>query len=212
MKTLYFALLFAAVPSLAGSEELPKLPKALVGVYFDYDQPPNEPVGALIESGVEEILWPLGFDVRWRQASAGSNEVWSDLAFVSFRGRCGFGSAPFGKFVPSALGWTATVDGQIQPFVEVDCNRIGALLETQVRLGRTPKSETLFARAVARVVAHELYHVFANTEIHGISGVGKAEFTAHDLLSDDFRFDVPQARRLRMTSAEDVHLFRQTAK
>ena len=204
MKTFCFALLFAAALFPAGSEELPKAP---VAVYFDYEQPPADQVAASIQSRVEAILSPLGFDVHWREAGPGSREVWSDLAFVTFQGRCGFGSAPFGKFVPGALGWAETIDGQVQPFVEIDCNRIGALLETQLPLARAQKSQALFARAVARVVAHELYHVFAKTDIHGIAGVGKAEFTARDLLSDDFRFDVPQARTLRTTSAADIQLF-----
>jgi hypothetical protein len=60
-------------------------------------------------------------------------------------------------------------------------------------------------------VAHELYHVFANTEIHGVWGVGRAEFTARDLLSGDFRFDVQQARALRMTG-EDAQLFGRAGK
>ncbi|HEY1240748.1 MAG TPA: hypothetical protein VGF16_09340 [Bryobacteraceae bacterium] len=207
MKTYCFALLFAATSFLAGSEELSK---ARVAVYFDYEQPPSEHAAALIQSGVEAILSPLGFDVQWRQAGPGNQEVWSDLAFVSFRGRCGFGSPPFGRFVPGALGWAEAIHGEIQPFVEIDCSRIGALLQTQ--LPSAPKSEALFARAVARVVSHELYHVFANTDIHGVSGVGRAEFTARDLLSGDFRFEVQQARTLRMTSAEDAQLFHQPGK
>jgi hypothetical protein len=90
-------------------------------------------------------------------------------------------------------------NGVIQPFAEIDCDRIGGMIQSvSVHAG-----ERLFARAIGRVVAHELYHIFVKTSVHEGSGVGKQEFTTRDLLSDRFTFHPVQARALRTRSDED---------
>src|SRR5262249_44109293 len=97
-----------------------------------------------------------------------------------------------------ALGWTQVNDGLVQPFAGIDCDRIGAMIQSvSARAG-----ERSFARAVGRVVAHELYHIFVKTSAHEGSGVGKQEFTTRDLLSDHFTFHPVQARALRLRSDE----------
>jgi cytochrome c553 len=59
------------------------------------------------------------------------------------------------------------------------------------------RRDFIFGRAVGRVVAHELYHIFGNTWDHGSAGVGEATFSARDLLSDDFRFQAHEVHVLR---------------
>jgi hypothetical protein len=49
---------------------------------------------------------------------------------------------------------------------------------------------------MAGVVAHELYHIFANTMRHG-SGVSKESYSVQDLLSDDFQFQAKESRMLQ---------------
>ena len=178
-----------------------------VAIYFDFELPPNAHMPFLIQADVQAILPPLGFDLQWRARGPASQEVWSDLAFVSFRGQCDIGLAALGRFQIGALGSVQAINGEVQPFVEIDCSRIGALLETQLPLLRAQTPERLFARAVARVVAHELYHVFVKTKIHDNSGVGKPEFTASDLLSNHFEFSKDQTRALRDKSVEAARLF-----
>jgi hypothetical protein len=56
--------------------------------------------------------------------------------------------------------------------------------------------EEAFGRAVGRVVAHELYHIFANTQKHGSVGVAKESYTVQDLMSGDFLFDGQEYRAL----------------
>jgi len=51
-------------------------------------------------------------------------------------------------------------DGTILPFVEVDCGRIGAFLGPGLFALSSRAREKVFLRAIARVAAHELYHVF----------------------------------------------------
>jgi hypothetical protein len=46
-------------------------------------------------------------------------------------------------------------------------------------------------------VAHELYHIFANTHHHASDGIAKAAYTVQELLADDFVFEEAQCRTLR---------------
>jgi len=46
-------------------------------------------------------------------------------------------------------------------------------------------------------VAHELYHIFANTAHHGVDGVGKAAYTVQELMSDEFQFEEREGHALR---------------
>ena len=57
--------------------------------------------------------------------------------------------------------------------------------------------EEKYGRALARVLAHELYHIFANTMHHGSMGVAKESYSVQDLLTDDFQFREKEMRLLQ---------------
>jgi hypothetical protein len=61
--------------------------------------------------------------------------------------------------------------------------------------------EGAFGRAVGRVLAHEIYHIFANTVRHGSAGVGKAAYTVRELLCDCFQFEERESQALRTSKA-----------
>ena len=98
---------------------------------------------------------------------------------------------------PGALGWTHVSDGAILPFSDVDCDRVRVFLQKHLLSVRPADRQTAFGRALGRVVAHELYHIFANTTHHGSDGVGKPAYTVQDLLSDEFRFEEREGEALR---------------
>src|ERR1017187_298995 len=52
-------------------------------------------------------------------------------------------------------------------------------------------------RALGRVLAHELYHIFADTTQHPPAGVAKPAYSAEDLLSADFSFARREALAMR---------------
>ena len=196
MRSIAICLAFLNWPMFGGDA---RLPRARTGVYFAFAQQPGLLSSALrIEA--ESILSPLGFDLEWREAADSGKESWADLALVTFTGRCSLDPGGFPDFVPSALGWTDVVNGQIQPFVHISCDRIGGLLQSSLLLEPAKKREEMFQRALARVLAHELYHVFARNSTHGRSGVGKAVFNALDLLSSKFQFHKLEAQSLRESS------------
>jgi hypothetical protein len=54
---------------------------------------------------------------------------------------------------------------------------------------RSSEREKIFGRAIARVLAHELYHIFANTRKHTARGIGKSTYLAQELVSGDLHFE-----------------------
>ena len=60
-------------------------------------------------------------------------------------------------------------------------------------------------RAVARVAAHEIYHILAQTADHDESGVAKASFSANDLMIEGFSFKASSLHRLPRTTVLAAH-------
>lgn len=96
-------------------------------------------------------------------------------------------AALFGQPQPwraSALGWVNMVQGHIEPFIHVDCKRIGQMLGQQ-GIGRSVDVRNqMMANAIARVVTHEWIHVATQSPHHSKRGVSKAEFGVADLLQE----------------------------
>jgi hypothetical protein len=95
------------------------------------------------------------------------------------------------------LGWTHVSDGQILPFTDVSCDRIREFVQSGLLTYRAEDREEKYGRALGRVLAHELYHIFANTTRHGSVGVAKESYNVQDLLANDFRFEAKESRMLQ---------------
>jgi hypothetical protein len=91
----------------------------------------------------------------------------------------------FGQHQPvisGTLGWVKMTDRQIEPFIHVDCERIGQMLgPTGVGRSREQRNQ-LMATAISRVVLHEWIHIVTQNPGHSRQGVTKAQFSVHDLL------------------------------
>jgi hypothetical protein len=102
---------------------------------------------------------------------------------VYLHGNCSLepliGRAAFG--VP--LGWVRRIHGRIEPFVHVDCTRIGQVLGPQVRGVKRVQRMQVMAGALARVILHEWIHIATQSPAHAESGVEKAQFGVADLMA-----------------------------
>jgi hypothetical protein len=202
MKLWLFCLMLGAIPGFGGNRPQEPVPVTLY-TKFEHQVPPA--VLAAIQQELAAIMEPIGIHFDWRSLSqANGSEVSVELAVITFKGTCSTSnlSAQFSN--PGALGWTHVSDGVILPFSDVDCDRIRVFLQREL-LNLDPAIRgALFGRAVGRVLAHELYHIFANTSRHGSCGVGKAAYTVEELLSDDFRFEDRETRMLRARTRTDM--------
>ena len=99
---------------------------------------------------------------------------------------------------PKALAFTHLSEGEILSFVELDPQRIRHILELARRNLDPDDREELLGRSLGRAVAHEAYHVLANTTSHGKSGITKRFFCVEDFLND--RLDLEEEAIERIES------------
>jgi len=187
MKIQLGGLLLAAV-TLVSAQTSTRT--AAIALYTSFQQQPTAAVRMALQDELESIMSPLGMRFEWRELHGESTGATPELAVVTFKGRCSVaGLSPAGSFDGTALGWTHIADGEILPFSDVDCDQIRGFLQHSLLHMTTTGREEVFGRALARILAHELYHIFADTTRHGSCGIAKEAYTVHDLLSANFRFE-----------------------
>ena len=193
---LLAALCWAGAPTQAAQ-------LAPISLFFQSQQAPPAAVLEAMQDEVELILSAPGFHFEWHElsnATAAGTAI--ELAVVTLRGTC---EVP-GSVIPIAvsthtLGFTSISDGAILPFTTVDCDKTRSFLANA--LSRLPAAErdVTFGKALGRILAHELYHVFANTQRHGHSGVAKDTYTVSDLVAPEFELDDRSCQTLRESRA-----------
>lgn len=197
MNRVLTALCGAALLTLGTHAENSPEAAAPITIYTNFENdPPDFPVEAM-KTELSEIMTPVGLDFEWRSLNGSrGNEVSIELVVVSFKGNCEWqDEVPHRE--SGALGWTHMSDGDVLPFSDVDCNRVRRFIAPLVAGANKHERERIFGRALGRVLAHELYHVFANTTHHAAVGVAKAFYTPGELVSDSFHFQDKEGRQLR---------------
>lgn len=198
LKIWALCLTLGVLPAFGGSRETP------VRLYTQFQYPPPDAVLEALQAELDTVMQPSRLDLQWRSLeSATGSEVSPELVVVHFKGHCDVnGLLSVGAYA-GPLGWTHLSDGEILPFVDINCDAVRLFL--QRGLIHLPDAErpTAFGRAVARVMAHELYHALARTTKHGSSGIAKPAYSMQELLGARFEFASKQCDVLR---AHELHL------
>jgi hypothetical protein len=151
------------------------------------------------------LLWPLGErwqlaeDLRsWFNTEAGPGEpgtgrvflaAWESgkapdttdvLVVVKFDGRCEAGFEPSVEN-STTLGSVYLSDGHVSPHIQVNCDAIVRAIHPRVASLTGSRQRQLLARAILRVVLHELRHIQRQSAIHQQHGIHKARLSADDL-------------------------------
>jgi hypothetical protein len=127
------------------------------------------------------------------------------LIVVEVRGVCDTHAAeqPAATAAQSyALASSSVVDGRVLPFSWVDCSALSRFIGPSLAEKRGRKRDYIYGRAMARLLAHEFYHVLAQTEEHTAAGLTKPKFSVNDLLADRFEYEETALSRLRGQPAE----------
>jgi hypothetical protein len=147
---------------------------------------------------LQRLLDPAGLEVTWKNSA--DHQAGDDFELVavgSFEGSCSVAEPALtpATFVAqvSSLADTSISDGRVLPFFHVDCTRLVRMLGPGI-------DRALIGRALARVIAHELYHIVAGTAEHHNTGVAKASFTFRDLISPRFDFDMLSLAQMKPIS------------
>jgi hypothetical protein len=200
MQGLIFVLALGVLPAFGGNAVAP------VRLYVQFQHEPPDAVLDSIQVELQTIMVPAGMGFEWRSlAKTTGSEISVELAVIHFKGTCDVSDLAPTDAYPGPLGWTHMSDGEILPFSDINCD--GIRLFTQRELLRVPGDgrQAVYGRAVARVLAHELYHIFSKTTKHAGSGIGKPAYTVQDLLSNKFQFgkkncDLLKAHQARLAS------------
>jgi hypothetical protein len=198
MKQLLICLALATSSAWGASSQIVSPPVAAVTVYTDFEQAAPQGVAEILEAEVESIMAPAGFRFEWRPLSDFRSDTVSAAVVVAhFEARCDVDGLVMRGNQPGPLGWTGISDGTILPFTHVDCGRVRTFLQSTL-LGYHPKDrESIYGRALGRVLAHELYHVFAATAEHAACGIAKEEYSVRDLVAAHFQLHEKQTMALR---------------
>jgi hypothetical protein len=127
------------------------------------------------------LLKSTGVSPDWREAEQlSASESFSRLIVVEFRGFCQPNLPSPPPIEPRALGYTYVSDGEPMPFSVIDCDRVRASL----RSSPYGTDETVFGRALGKVLAHELRHIIDRTVRHTPLGCMKKSFSYKYLMAD----------------------------
>lgn len=187
------ALMFAALPALfAGSVK----PSTNLTIVLDFKGPHSPQSDAAMKQETQVILKDAGVHLDWKSREEAAKTASDDLVVVRFNGTCRLPPAPlYDELGP--LASTYETDGEIQPFSEVSCDRVGSFVRSGLRPGDLKKGDLLLGRALGRVVAHELVHMLTGIKDHSKEGVFKPGLTVQQLVAGELPLSFGDIQRLR---------------
>jgi hypothetical protein len=169
-----------------------------LALYTDLPRNLDSASSAVMQEELQRLLAPAGIDLVWRRmAERKTGENFDLVAVTSFVGSCVADKPASAATSTVSLADTSISDGHILPFFRIDCARITTMLGSQVE-------PATLGRAIARVAAHEIYHIVAQTVGHQERGVAKAVFSVRDLTSARFDLDIWSIERMRPPSIAAV--------
>ncbi len=182
----------------SGASIAPPASTASLTVIFQFDRNHSEKSFLVMKHELGSILKGSGIQVEWRDRDhVSSSESFANLVVVKFRGVCKMDAAANHDADSGPLAFTYLSDGVILPFSEVECDRVRSSLRRAMSWQDYVHSDAVFGRAMARVLAHELYHVLAGTESHSAKGVALKALSGSELISDQLELDPAELDLMR---------------
>jgi hypothetical protein len=183
-----------ALPLVA---RIDKQPPTELTVILNFEGPHSEASASEMEREAGSIMKPSGVRLVW-QLRGDQSLHYDHLGVVTFRGSCGFGPSLRSYHERGAYASTRITDGDVQPFGEVDCDRVVAASVGEILEGTdNARADQLVGRALGRVVAHELVHMLTRSNRHGTDGVAKASLSGKELIEESFTLGVSDIERVK---------------
>jgi hypothetical protein len=182
--TLATVILLVASSPLPGrvGDHVPEPPETVV--LLDFSSSASEHFWKSLKTELErpEIAQFLGRQIFWmRREQFRMGMEFPEVLQVSVQGNC-MASEPSDARTLGPLGWVYVVSAQIQPFAFLNCTRIRQYLAPSMRQLTTEEQEDMIARAVARIIAHEVTHILTRNSRHARWGLQKPFLSRGELL------------------------------
>lgn len=186
VRLILFALIIA-VPGWTADRGSSRLDDSTPVATIVLDAPSNASALSLAALRTELAAIPdLGHQITWvNRSDVGLGRQLERPVQVRLRGRCHLNGLAPDNHQPGPFAWAHVVSGRVLPFVEVDCDRVRGALFSVMWGEDFQQRDFLFARAVARVLAHELHHVLFEAAEHAKDGLARPQITAANLIRGD---------------------------
>lgn len=190
-------LFLAGTAGLMARHDVPP-PLVTVTILVQAEQPLHPPVYEAMRMEVDQIYEGTAVSTEWRNYRTGeTTPVMTRAVVVRMRGDC-TANGLYGMEnlkTHSPLGFTHSVDGHLLPFVEVLCDKVRAL--AMYRRANEPREPAwMFGRALGRVLAHEMFHVLAETSSHAEEGLLRAHLSGSELTCPYLGLDRKSVKKL----------------
>ncbi len=178
-------------------------------VYLRANQSQSAQSAAEMKREVTAAMETTGYSVSWRAAGQSQTEsIDAAVVVVDLRGECRASMEPSqGALASKILASTAVADGELLPFSWVECSALSKYLSRELTREASSRRDSLYGRAMGRLIAHELFHILANTKKHDDSGIAKAAFSSRDLLNESFHFGSATQAKLKTVAPAPTPLF-----
>ena len=155
-----------------------------------------------LQAEMANLLKQANRPVEWRTlGEMGLGVSVSDLVMVKFRGNCRMELSPMLLDERGPLAFTHTTDGEVLPFSEVSCDKVKVAARSAMHGGQVASGDMLLGRALARVLAHEIWHMTSNTGKHSKTGVAKSSLSGAQLIAEKIEFEDHDAHQLTRKTA-----------
>jgi hypothetical protein len=176
----------------------PLLTRKTLTVVVDSEKPIPSPALVELQNELDQLLSQGSRRVEWKlRSQMKTGEEATDLIVVRFRGSCPMEAAPRLLDERGPLAFTRTSEGEVLPFSEVLCDKVKQAARSARHGGQLREGDKLMGRAMARVLAHEIWHITGNTHSHGERGVASRGLSGAQLIAGHLDFDQGDAAALR---------------
>lgn len=168
-----------------------------VTLVLQFDQVYSTRSLAAMKSEVASIVRESGIKVDWRLLSdVRPTDSFEGLVVVRFRGACVVQRPASMLDERGYYAFTYVTDGDVQPFSEVECDKIASSISPEMSPAQWKDRETVLGRALGRVLAHELFHMIAKSQHHAGNGVTKSALSPAQLLTGRLPMTPADLKRL----------------
>jgi hypothetical protein len=145
------------------------------------------------------ILANTGLDIQWKSLEEARGKNFEEMVVVQFKGKCLLEPVAYLYYDERGpLASTNAVEGEVLPFSEVACDRVTSTVRTAMHGGDFAKPDLMLGRALGRIVAHELVHIYTNSGKHSREGVQEESLSGQQLIASKLSLSEEDRQRLQL--------------
>jgi hypothetical protein len=196
---LLVCLFGSLLPPVFATDRIPSEPD--VTVVLDFKGAWSPVAIQAMEREASQIIGVSGIRLGWTNPADAVHSTFANLVVMRFRGSCNYApnAAAHETDQPGAYASTRTTNGEVQPFGDVDCDRVSSSVHAAMFGGDYANPAMLVGRALGRVVAHELVHMLTKSNRHSAEGVQKAALSGQELIMASLPLSAADVDRLILT-------------